>query len=58
MNIQYDLFDEKNEVGMKKRECQEKIEMLATGKHLRGKNGKALWEAHVEKMRVLFGEEE
>lgn len=58
MNVQYDLFDERNEIGMKKRECQEKIEILATGKHLRGLDSKAKWEAHVRKMRELFGEEE
>ena len=57
MNIQYDLFDERNEIGMKKRECQEKIERLATGKHLRGLRGNQLWEAHVDKMKELFGDD-
>jgi len=57
MNIQLDLFDMTvEEKG--KREMQEKIEEMATGKHTRGMKGKELWEAHVRKMSELFGEEE
>jgi len=57
MNIQLDLFDMTKEE-KSKREVQEKIEEMATGKHTRGKRGKDLWEAHVKKMAELFGEEE
>lgn len=56
MNIQLDMFDmtteEKN-----RRIAQDKIEVLATGKHLRGLTGKQRWDAHVSKMKELFGEE-
>jgi|GEM_PF-5413228 hypothetical protein len=56
MNIQMDIFD-MTPNDKSKREMQDKIEELATGKHLRGMRGKEMWEAHVKKMAELFGEE-
>lgn len=56
MNIQLDMFDVTEEE-KERRIVQEKIEILATGKHLRGLSGKERWEAHVKKMGELFGDE-
>jgi hypothetical protein len=56
MTIQYDMFDMTPEEKAK-RQAQDNIDELATGKHLRGMRGKELWDAHVKKMAELFGEE-